>query len=77
MTLEERFNVFVQRKVNEHNSVSATLKYAGVKTDYYEGRLTELQNILIDFAWQFGVNVNFVTAIDGHGNEYEKAIIAE
>lgn len=77
MTMEERVQIMVQRKAKEHNEVSAMLKYAGGRTDYYKGRLTELQDILIDFAWQFGIVVDFVTAVDGCGNEYEKAIIAE
>ena len=77
MTMEERVKIMVQRKVKEHNEVSATLKYAGDQTDYYKGRLTELQDLLIDFVWQFGIAVDFVTAVDERGNEYEKAISAE
>lgn len=77
LTMEDRVQIMVQHKVKEHNEVSATLKYAGNQTDYYKGRLTELQNLLIDFAWQLGVKVNFVIAVDGRGNEYEKAVIAE
>lgn len=77
LTMEERVQIMVQRKAKEHNEVSAMLKYAGDRTDYCKGRLTELQDLLIDFAWQFGIKVDFVTAVDTLGNEYEKAVIAE
>ena len=77
LTMEDRVQMLAQHKVKEHNEVSANLKYAGVQTEYYKGRLTELQNVLLDFAWELGVKVNFVTAVDELGNKYEKAIIAE
>ena len=77
LTMEERVEKFIKRKVDEHNAVSVGLIYAGDRSDYYKGRLAELQDLLIDFMWQFGTKIDFVTAKDEHGNEYEKAIIAE
>lgn len=75
MTMNERIEKFIKMKVEEHNAVSIGLVYAGDRTDYYKGRLTELQNLLIDFMWQFGTKIAFVTAKDIHGYEYEKAVI--
>lgn len=77
MTMEERVEKFIKRKVDEHNAVSIGLIYAGDRADYYKGRLTELQELLIDSMWQLGTKIDFITATDERGNEYEKAIITE
>ena len=75
MTMEKRVEKLIKMKVDEHNAVSIGLSYAGDGTDFYTGRLTELQDLLIDFMWQCGTKIDFVTAKDEHGNEYEKAVI--
>ena len=77
LTMEERVEKFIKRKVDEHNAVSVGLIYAGDRADYYKGRLTELKELLIDFMCRLDANIDFVAATDESGNEYEKAIIAE
>ena len=75
MTMEERVEKLIKMKIDEHNAISIGLRYAGDGIDFYTGRFTELQDLLIDFMWQFGTKIDFVTAKDEHGNEYEKAVI--
>ena len=77
MTMEERVEKLIKRKVDEYNAVSIGLIYAGDRTDIYKGRHIELENLLFDFMWQMGITISFVTATDERGNEYSKAIIAE
>lgn len=77
LTMEERVERFIKRKVDEYNAVSIGLIYAGDRADYYKGRLTELQELLLDFMWQLGAKIDFVVTTDESGHEYEKAIIAE
>ena len=77
LTMEERVERFIKRKVDEHNAVSFGLIYAGDRADYYKGRLAELKELLMDFMWQLGTKIDFIIATDESGNEYEKAIIAE
>ena len=82
MTMEERVLTMIKRDIAEYNDTSRVYysmrETDNANADFYRGKITAMQNKLLDYCWELGYTINFVRAEDTENHTYyEKAILIE